>query len=241
MKKKQLRTLREPIRYGICVAVVAAALTIAMGTAVASDPVPDEESLIDVYPKRDDYSPYTNRNFPTNVYWGDTHVHTGMSMDAGAFGARLQPADAYQFARGEQVTSSTGQRVKLSRPLDFLVVTDHSDNMGFFPKLLGGDPSMLADPTGRRWYDMINAGGQEGVKAAIEIIQALTGNKMPKALASLPGTELYRSTWEATTKPPRTPTTLVISRRSSVTNGPRPTRATTCTAMSSIATTPCAH
>ena len=58
-------------------------------------------------------------------------------MDAGAFGARLGPRDAYKFARGEEVISSTGQPVKLSRPLDFLVVTDHSDNMGFFPDLLG--------------------------------------------------------------------------------------------------------
>ncbi len=146
----------------------------AMGTAMASDPIPAEESLLDAYPKRDDYSPYAHRNFPTTVYWGDTHVHTGLSMDAGAFGARLQPADAYRFARGNELTSSTGQRVKLSRPLDFLVVSDHSDNMGFFLKLLSGDPKMLADPTGRRWYDMIEAGGQEVVKAAVEIIQALT-------------------------------------------------------------------
>jgi hypothetical protein len=171
-----------------------------MGTAVASDPVPPEESLLDAYPKRDDYSPYANRNFPTTVYWGDTHVHTGLSMDAGAFGARLEPADAYRFARGEQLTSSTGQDVKLSRPLDFLVVSDHSDNMGFFPRLISGEPSMLADPTGRRWYDMINAGGQEGVKAAVEIIQAVTGNKFPPALAALPGTEAYRSAWELTVK-----------------------------------------
>ncbi len=177
--------------------VVAMTTMVLVGPVLASDPMPSEESLIDVYPKRNDFSPYANRNFPTNVYWGDTHVHTGVSMDAGAFGARLQPADAFRFARGEQLKSSTGQDVKLSRPLDFLVVSDHSDNMGFFPELLSGNPAMLADPTGRRWYDMILAGGQEGVKAAVEIIQALTQNNMPEALASLPGTELYRSTWEA--------------------------------------------
>ena len=74
-------------------------------------------------------------------------------MDAGAFGARLQPDDAYQFAKGQELTSSTGLQVKLSRPLDFLVVADHSDNMGFFPRLLAGDPAMLADPTGKRWYE----------------------------------------------------------------------------------------
>ena len=58
------------------------------------------------------------------------------------------PRDAYRFARGEEVTASSGQPVKLSRPLDFLVVADHSDNMGFFPDLFAGKPELLADPTG---------------------------------------------------------------------------------------------
>jgi hypothetical protein len=119
-----------------------------------------------------------------------------MSMDAGAFGARLGPEDAYRFARGEELTSSTGLRVKLSRPLDFLVVADHSDNMGFFPRLYAGDPDMLADPTGKRWYDMIQAGGQEGVKVAVEVIIAFSKNQFPPALASLPGTPAYRDAWE---------------------------------------------
>ena len=182
-------------RLGIAVA----AMTLS-ASASAQDPIPAAESLREAYPERRNYSPYAGRNFPTRVFWGDTHLHTGMSMDAGAFGARLTPADAYRFARGAEVTSSTGQRVKLSRPLDFLMVADHSDNMGFFPRLIGGEPSMLADPTGRRWYDMIQAGGQDGVAAAVEIIQALTGNKFPEALAALPGTDAYRSAWEQTIK-----------------------------------------
>jgi hypothetical protein len=132
------------------------------------------------------------------VYWGDTHLHTGMSMDAGAFGARLTPADAYRFARGEELTSSTGLRAKLSRPLDFLVVADHSDNMGFFPRLYEGDPAFLADATGKRWYDMVRAGGQQGVDAAIEIIVAFSQGSFPEALASLPGSQAYRSAWEET-------------------------------------------
>ena len=166
--------------------------------AFSLDPIPSEESLRHVFPGQKHYSPYAGRNFPTQLLWGDTHLHTGMSMDAGAFGARLTPKDAYRFARGEELTSSTGQQVKLSRPLDFLVVADHSDNMGFFPRLFGGDPAMLADPTGKRWYDMIQAGGQEGVKAAVEIIVAFSQNKFPPALASLPGTPAYRSAWEET-------------------------------------------
>ena len=75
------------------------------------------------------YSPFVGDDYPNRVFWGDTHLHTGMSMDAGAFGARLTPEDAYRFARGEELTSSTGLQVKLSRPLDFLVVADHSDNI----------------------------------------------------------------------------------------------------------------
>jgi hypothetical protein len=161
---------------------------------------PPTEDVADAFPAQKHFSPYAGRNFPTRVYWGETHLHTGMSMDAGAFGARLTPADAYRFAKGEEITTSTGLRARLSRPLDFLMVADHSDNMGFFPRLHAGEPSMLADPTGRRWYDMIQAGGQEAVSVAVEIIQAITGNSFPPALASLPGTDAYRDAWETTIK-----------------------------------------
>jgi hypothetical protein len=119
-------------------------------------------------------------------------------MDAGAFGARLTPEDAHRFARGEELTSSTGLPVKLSRPLDFLVVADHSDNMGFFTRLFAGDRKLLADPTGKRWYTMVRAGGQQGVQAASEIIVAFSQNKFPEALASLPGSPTFRTTWDQT-------------------------------------------
>ena len=79
--------------------------------------------------------------------------------------------------------------MKLSRPLDFLVVADHSDNMGFFPDLFAGKPEMLADPTGRRWYDMVQAGGKEGVKAALEIIDSFSRGTFPQALMFLPGSD----------------------------------------------------
>jgi Protein of unknown function (DUF3604) len=90
------------------------------------------------------YSPYADRKFPTFPLFGDTHLHTGFSMDAGVFGCRLKPRDAYRFARGEQVTASMGQPAKLARPLDFLVVADHSDNMGFATDLLAGKAALLA-------------------------------------------------------------------------------------------------
>ena len=169
--------------------------TVLSATASAQLPPPTDDAQ-DAFKRAEHYSPYAGRDFPTQVYWGDTHLHTGMSMDAGAFGARLLPEDAHRFARGEELTSSTGLKVKLSRPLDFLVVADHSDNMGFFPRLYAGDPKMLADPTGKRWYGMIQAGGQEGVKAAVEIIQGLTQGTMPEALAVPPGSDAYRNAWE---------------------------------------------
>jgi hypothetical protein len=142
------------------------------------------------------YSPYVGRDYPTRPYFGDTHLHTSFSMDAGAFGARLGPRDAYRFARGEEVTSSSGQPVRLSRPLDFLVVADHSDNMGFFPDLFAGKPELLADPTGRKWYDMIQSG--KGEEAAIEIIVAFSHGTFPKDLMYFPGTRAYRGAWQET-------------------------------------------
>ena len=65
------------------------------------------------------YSPYAGNAVPTRIFWGDTHLHTGLSLDAGLFGNTLGLDEAYRFARGEEVTSSTGLPVKLSRPLDW--------------------------------------------------------------------------------------------------------------------------
>jgi hypothetical protein len=76
-----------------------------------------------------DYSPYPEKKFPNRVYFGDTHLHTSYSTDAGMIGNRLGPDEAYRFARGEEVTSSHGLRAKLGRPLDFLVVADHAENL----------------------------------------------------------------------------------------------------------------
>jgi hypothetical protein len=134
--------------------------------------------------------------YPTQVFWGDTHLHTAMSMDAGAFGNRLGIEDAYRFARGEEVKASSGQPAKLSRPLDFLVVADHSDNMGFFPDLFAGKPEVLADPTGRKWSDMVKAG--EGNAAALDIIDRFSRGTFPKDLMYYPGTPAYGAAWKQT-------------------------------------------
>ncbi|MDX2416953.1 MAG: DUF3604 domain-containing protein [Xanthomonadales bacterium] len=167
-------------------------IVFASGGGIVTD---DPESLSGAA-REDTYSPYADRNFPDRPLWGDTHLHTAISFDAGAFGNRLLPPDAYRFAKGEEVVSSTGQAVRLSRPLDFLVVADHSDNMGFFPKLQAGAPYVMASEKGRRWHDMIAQGGQVAVNAAAEMIGAFSQNQFPKELTSSPGTGLYRATWD---------------------------------------------
>lgn len=159
---------------------------------------PDKESLQRVHSSKPPYSPYAGRNFPTRPLFGDTHLHTSFSMDAGAFGARLGPRDAYRFAKGQEITASSGQRVRLSRPLDFLVVADHSDGFGFFPLIVGGDPKIMADPQGRKWNEMIHSG--KGADAALEIIVNFGKGTISKAIFPVPGTAAYRGAWQETIK-----------------------------------------
>ncbi len=90
--------------------------------------------------------------YPDNVYWGDTHLHTNLSVDAYSLGNRLSPSDAYRFAQGEQVKGFQGVPLKLERPLDFLVVADHAANMGVYPALEAGDPQLMATEVGKQWH-----------------------------------------------------------------------------------------
>jgi hypothetical protein len=99
------------------------------------------------------YSLPTAPSIPTRALWGNTHQHTSTSFDAGFFGTRLGPEDAFRFARGEQVISNTGIPAKLDRPYDFLVVTDHSDYLGLADALKEGTPELLSNPIGQKWYD----------------------------------------------------------------------------------------
>ncbi len=158
---------------------------------------PPSETLEKVMPRRP-YSPYAGGAVPTRVFWGDTHLHTGMSLDAGAFGCRLEPEDAHRFARGEEIRSTTAGRIKLARPLDFLVVADHSDNMGWFPDLFAGAPHLLKDPTGKRWYDKVQKGGKDGVEVALEVIDLFSRDELPEAMRYRPDSTPYKRAWQKT-------------------------------------------
>ena len=132
--------------------------------------------------ERRGFSPYAGRNFPTQVFWGDTHLHTSNSLDARAFGALLGPAEAYRFARGEEVTTSHGLRVKLSRPLDWLVVADHSDGMGAMNEIVAGNAALLRDARIKDWNARINQGGETALMATMDIITSFTNGEIPAPL-----------------------------------------------------------
>jgi hypothetical protein len=181
--------------------LLAPLLTLASHQLAVAQFTPSKESLSDLYPG-EAYSPYAQRAFPSRPLWGDTHLHTSMSVDAGLFGARLGLEEAYQFARGEEVTSSTGQPVKLSRPLDWLVIADHSDAMGLVTDLANASPKVTRYEQGKRWSDGMRAGGQTAVDTALDLITNFSqGNIDPDLLADYsPGSKGYESTWQKVVK-----------------------------------------
>ena len=120
--------------------------------------------------------------FPDRPYWGDTHLHTDISVDAFGFGVRLGPEAALQFARGEEVTATTGMSAKLDRPLDFLVIADHSDAMGATRRLYDAPRMMVRDPVLRRWYDMMHEGPEQSTRAVAELITAAANDDIPEAM-----------------------------------------------------------
>ena len=154
------------------------------GASVGMLPTPEDSDNV---VRKPSYSPYAGRNFPTNVYFGDTHTHTDNSLDAKGFGAVIDVEGAYRLARGEEVVSNTGIPVKLSRPLDFLVVADHSDGMGAMKEIFKGNPNLLADPTVHKWNKQMNAGGDEAFQATMEVINAFSQGKISRGAPSRNG------------------------------------------------------
>ncbi len=174
-----------------------AMLTLSLPAAAQDTGTPSAENLSSLYTGKA-YSPYAERNYPERPLWGDTHLHTSLSMDAGLFGNRLPPEEAYRFARGEQVLSSTGQPLRLSRPLDWLVVADHSDGMGLIDDLKAASPDVIAYEQGARWAKGLQTGGQASVDAALDLIGNFSQGTIDPDLIGLysPGSKVYRSVWQ---------------------------------------------
>jgi len=102
------------------------------------------------------YSPAVGEDYPTHVWWGDTHLHTNNSVDANGFGnRRLTPEHAYRVAKGETIAAHSGMKVRLNRPLDFLVVADHAENLGVLPRVQAKDPMILKTEIGKRWAKLL--------------------------------------------------------------------------------------
>jgi hypothetical protein len=189
--------IQKIINVFVFAASLVAALMISQPVLASDAGTPTAEKLSNAYTGKV-YSPYANRGIPERPLWGDSHLHTSLSMDAGLFGNRLSPREAYRFARGETVVSSTGQAVRLSRPLDWLVVADHSDGMGFFGDIAAGKPELMAYEQSARWIKAFEEGGDKAVKASLDLITTFSNNKMDPEMFALysPGSKPFKNLWE---------------------------------------------
>jgi Protein of unknown function (DUF3604) len=124
----------------------------------------------------------TETEFPERVFWGDTHLHTANSVDAFGFGVRLGSEEALRFARGEEVTATTGMKAKLAQPLDFLVIADHSDGLGVTKAIYDAPRLLIRDPLLRRWHDLMHEGPEGSMKVTTELIDMVARNALPPAL-----------------------------------------------------------
>ena len=125
------------------------------------------------------YSPYAFRNFPDKVFFGDMHIHSNLSPDAGLLGTSLTAADVYRAARGETVMSNTGQPFRLVRPLDFLVLTDHAEAMGLAPLIRESNPVLLSSKRGREVWEAFNGGRESAMKAFAGLLADVSAGNDP--------------------------------------------------------------
>ena len=186
--------IKETIRYQMALTGLVALGVAGLGSA--AEPGNHEAITKEDVAKitKPQYSPYAGRNFPTKVLFGDTHLHTAVSVDAGTM-CRVGQEDAYRFARGEEITTTHGLRAKLSRPLDFLVISDHAEMYGLMPQLLGGDPEVLATEKGKKWYEALQSGNYDTIFAtAMEIVESLSGDVPP-----IKSDKAVRNAWQAYT------------------------------------------
>ncbi len=185
---------RSKLARSILPCVAIATMAMAVSSSVwGNEFSQDKEDVTQVLGQKT-YSPYAGRDFPTKVFWGDSHLHTAVSVDAGTM-CTVGQEDAFRFARGEEITSTHGLKVRLSRPLDWIVVSDHAEMYGLMPQLLKGDPEILATEKGKRWYDMMKGGDPDTIfEAAMEIVDSLA-----KPDAPIQNEKAVKNAWRAYT------------------------------------------
>ena len=140
------------------------------------------------------YSPSVGDTFPNNVFFGDTHLHTSYSTDAGMVGNRLGPEDAYRISRGETVKASFGEWVKLKRPLDFVVISDHAENLGLAPAIKEGNPKLQESEWGRKISKLASTRGKEPEAFDMWVQEAVVGSNN-----ALEGLGLEKTYWQRST------------------------------------------
>ncbi|MFD0979988.1 DUF3604 domain-containing protein [Tropicimonas aquimaris] len=171
--------------------VVVAAICCGQPIAAIAQELPGLRPGVDI-----EYSPYLQEDFPNQVFFGDTHLHTSFSADAGLVGATTTPDDAFLFAKGEEVISSNGIPARLQRPLDWLVVTDHAENLGIPAALAAEDPVLTDTEWGAQLAEIAAPGTEESMVASYEFwMQATFKGEDPLA-----GTPFGQSMWEKATE-----------------------------------------
>ena len=145
------------------------------------------------------YSPNVGKAYPEHVYWGDTHIHTSLSVDAYILGNRFGPDLAYRFARGDEVVDVSGVPVRLARPLDFAVAADHSEYLGLFAQLASNDPVLLKTEVGKRWSQMLRAGGKQAAEVFKKYAE-FRGPNAEKIDTALYSNAFRHSIWEHVTR-----------------------------------------
>ncbi|NIZ09783.1 DUF3604 domain-containing protein [Pseudooceanicola sp. HF7] len=167
----------------ICFIAFAASLSAApLAAQVTTDAGTLTTEKIERFFNQPGYSPYAGRDYPAQPLWGEQHLHTSWSPDAFGGGTRVGPDEALQYAKGGEITSNTGQQVKLSRPYDWMVVADHSDALGVVASIYDGDPAFMSDPTLKRWHDDMRKGGEAAADVVMEMITLQGQGKVPAAM-----------------------------------------------------------
>ncbi len=179
-RSKSLGTVRNLLNVTL--------LVVLGGPALAQEWTLEKDQLVE-QPKP--YSPYVDQHFPQRVFFGDTHFHSSLSVDSGLIGNKLDLEQAFRFARGEETVTSTGQRAKLIRPLDFLVVSDHAEYLGIADLLNTANPELLATEVGREWYEAMQTGGDAAWQAAVRLV-----DDFKRATPRFRDPKLERSVWD---------------------------------------------